>query len=119
MKPVTSNTGLVKCDTIFTFHFLLRTSPICLIYSIVRVCIATAAPHKFPEALSAADVPYVLPEKISRIFDLPTRCQFNQDLLMESYQKARSFSKTKTNTLSCETIQLFDIVLTINVGETD
>jgi len=47
-----------------------------LFCSIVRVCIATAAPHKFPEALTAAGVPYVLPEKISQIFDLPTRFQF-------------------------------------------
>ena len=93
---------LLKWEIIFYFHFLLLTSPICFIYSIVRVCIATAAPHKFPEALAAADVPYVLPDKISRIFDIPTRCQFNLPFLWWSHQKVRSIFNI--NTMSCKMI---------------
>jgi hypothetical protein len=45
-------------------------------FSIVRICVATASPFKFPEALTAANVPCDLPEKISRIFDLPTKFEW-------------------------------------------
>ena len=37
---------------------------------------ATASPHKFPEALTEAQVPFTLPEKISRIFEMKTKFEW-------------------------------------------
>ena len=39
-----------------------------------RVCIATASPAKFPEAVQAAGIPFTAPPSIQALFTKPTRC---------------------------------------------